>query len=117
MSTWAPGPFGNDAALNLSGTVVDSLMEHIDRFLQTPDAEGAFNQAFAALAILNEIIARTPTRPWDPEAGRSRDANEIVTALEKAFDRRSGDLDTPELNDARRQALQLECARFVLLMS
>lgn len=116
MSIWAPGPFGNDSALNLAGTVVDSLVETIDVFLASPEKEEGFNEAFAALAILNEIIARTPTRPWDAEAGKSRDANAIVTALETAFESRP-EGDDAKLHGARKQALQLECSRFLLLMS
>ncbi|WP_408629679.1 DUF4259 domain-containing protein [Anaeromyxobacter oryzisoli] len=69
MGTWDAGPFGNDAAMDLVGTVVDSLMETVDAFLANPRIDETFDEGFAAIALLNEVMQRTAARPWRDGGG------------------------------------------------
>ncbi|HYI01226.1 DUF4259 domain-containing protein [Hyalangium sp.] len=62
MGTWAAGPFGNDTALNYLGGVVDRLMNSIFEFVDNPSLEANFDEAFAAIALLN-ILAQKVTAP------------------------------------------------------
>ena len=64
MGTWAAGPFENDAALDFVGDVVDQLMAAVNAFIESPEIDETFDEAFAAIALLNAVMERTPTRPW-----------------------------------------------------
>lgn len=64
MGTWAAGPFGNDSALDFVADVVANLMEAVNDFMRSPQIDESFDPAFAAIALLNGVMERTPTRPW-----------------------------------------------------
>lgn len=64
MGTWAAGPFGNDTALDFVGDVIDQLMGAILEFMESPEIDETFDAAFAAVALLNVVMERTPSRPW-----------------------------------------------------
>jgi hypothetical protein len=55
LGTWAAGAFGNDHGLNYVGEVIDGLMDSIFAFIDQPRIDENFDQAFAALALLNII--------------------------------------------------------------
>ncbi len=113
MGTWAPGPFGNDAASDLAGRMVDLLMVPVDAFLGSPDHDGSFEQAFAAVALLNEVMSRTAVRPWDETLQAPRPSKPIVDALISVFDEHYIDEDTADtFARSQRAALLAECERF-----
>ncbi len=53
MGTWAAGPFGNDKGLDYIGRTTDGLLETIFEFIDAPRIDVNFDEAFAALALLN----------------------------------------------------------------
>lgn len=113
MGTWAAGPFGNDASLDFVGDVVDRRMRSVDAFLAEPEIDETFDAAFAAVALLNEVMARTPTRPWDRAAGDVRDPKPIVDALLSCYDTQiDGMGPDPTFKAEQRAALVAECERF-----
>lgn len=112
MGTWDAGPFGNDAAMDLVGTVVDSLMETVDAFLADPRIDETFDEGFAAIALLNEVMQRTPARPSRDGGGVA--GPPIREAFLRCFDEQIDGMDpAPGLKDAQRAALDAELARFV----
>ena len=117
MGTWAAGPFGNDSAADFVGSVVDKLMEPVDAFLASPEIDETFDGAFAAVALLNEVMSRTPTRPWDYERQETRAPEPIVAALLACFDEQIDDLDPDDaFKNEQRAALLAECERFTRLL-
>ncbi|MDY7232494.1 hypothetical protein [Hyalangium rubrum] len=62
MGSWAAGPFGNDKGLDYVGEVVDGFMSVILDFLEQPRLGEGFEQAFAAVALLN-ILDQKVTVP------------------------------------------------------
>jgi hypothetical protein len=113
MGTWAAGPFENDAALDFVGEVVDQLMGAVDEFLEEPQIDETFDPAFAAIALLNEVMSRTSARPWDREAGAERDPAPIVAAMLGCYDEQIGDMGpSPDFERDQRAALVLELDRF-----
>jgi hypothetical protein len=117
MGTWDAGPFNNDAALDYVGTVLDGLMGPVDAFLASPAIDNTFDAAFAAIALLNEVMDRTPSRPWDAAAGDTRDPEPIVSAMLSCFD---GQIDamqpTAAFRSEHRASLVRELERFRALM-
>jgi hypothetical protein len=117
MGTWAAGPFGNDMAADFVAGMVDRLMEPIDAFLAEPEIDETFDQAFAAVALLNEVMTRSPARPWDRAAQTTRAAEPIVTALVRCFDEQIGGMGAhPSFEAEQRAALVAECERFERLL-
>jgi len=117
MGTWAAGPFGNDMAADFVGGVVDGLMEPVDAFLAEPEIDETFDEAFAAIALLNEVMTRTPTRPWDAKARAKRAAAPIVEALIACFDEQIDSMGPDEdYKREHRAALVAECERFTKLV-
>ncbi|MEZ4399738.1 MAG: DUF4259 domain-containing protein [Kofleriaceae bacterium] len=84
MGTWQAGPFGNDAALDFVGSVIDHLMSAVDEFMAAPEIDETFDAAFAAIALLNGVMAHTPSRPWAD--GAAVDGGPIRTAMLACFD-------------------------------
>lgn len=118
MGTWAAGPFGNDAALDLTGEVVENLMEFIDAFLAEPYIDETFDEGFAAMALLNLVMETTPTRPWDLEASAVRDPAPIVAAFLRCFDEQIDGMEPrPTFKVEQRAALVAECDRFSALLT
>lgn len=117
MGTWAAGPFGNDSAADFVGSVVDTLMQPVDAFLASPEIDETFDGAFAAISLLNEVMSRTPTRPWDYDAQRTRAPEPIVETLLSCFDQQIDDLGPDEdFKSEQRAALVEECERFTRLL-
>lgn len=86
MGTWDAGPFANDAALDFVGGIVDELTGALREFMDEPMIDETFDAAFAAIAILNGIMAQTPCRPWDHEANATLDPAPICAAMLACFD-------------------------------
>lgn len=117
MGTWAAGPFGNDSATDFVGSVVDGLMVPVDAFLASPEIDETFDNAFAAIALLNEVMSRTPTRPWDYKAHKTRSPEPIVEALLTCLDGQISDLGSDgDFQTEQRAALVEECRRFTRLL-
>ena len=118
MGTWEAGPFGNDMAVDFVGGVVQGLMAAVDAFLESPEIDETFDEAFAAVALLNEVMQRTTCRPWDAAAQQTRDPEPIVRALLDCFDQQIDDLEPDEeFKQQQRAALIAECARFRALVA
>lgn len=112
MGTWDAGPFENDAAMDFVSGVIDSLMESVDAFLRDPRIDETFDEGFAAVALLNEVMQRTPARPW--RDGGPLVAAPIRDAFLRCFDEQIDGLDPePGFRTAQRAALEAELARFV----
>lgn len=117
MGTWAAGPFGNDQAMDWIGETLAGLMEPIDAFLEEPEIDETFDEAFAALAVINEVIELSGARPWDDEASDVRAATPITTALLKCFDEQiDGMQPDPDYKAEQRAALVATCKRFEALV-
>lgn len=117
MGTWAAGPFGNDAAADFVMDVVARLMEPVDAFLASPEIDETFDEAFAAVALLNGLMARSSARPWDAAAGERRAAGPIVAALLACFDEQIDGMGPAEgFKEEQRAALVAECDRFAALL-
>ncbi|MBP8808007.1 MAG: DUF4259 domain-containing protein [Kofleriaceae bacterium] len=84
MGTWAAGPFGNDAALDFVGASLTELMEPVEEFLESPEIDETFDPAFAAIALMNAIMAVTPCRVWGD--GEQLDGEPIRAAMLACFD-------------------------------
>ncbi len=84
MGTWAAGPFGNDAALDFVGDVIDHLMKAVNEFMASPEIDETLDPAFAAIVLLNGIMAQTPSRPWAD--GAVVDGEPIRAAMLACFD-------------------------------
>ena len=113
MGTWDSGPFGNDMAMDYVSEVVDSLMQPVNSFLEEPMIDEGFDEAFAAVAILNEIMSRCGARPWDAEAKATVDPATIVTAMVTCFDEQIDDMGPdPDFKTDQRAALVAELDRF-----
>lgn len=84
MGTWAAGPFGNDAALDFVGSTFDFLMKRVNEFLESPEIDETFDPAFAAIAMMNELMAITPSRPW--AKGGQVDPAPIRLAMLRCYD-------------------------------
>ena len=112
MGTWDAGPFENDAAMDFVGRVIDSLMEPVDAFLGASQIDETFDEGFAAIALLNEVMQRTPARPCrngGPVAGPP-----IRDAFLRCFDEQIDGMGPgPEFKTAQRAALDAELARFI----
>ncbi|MEZ4238558.1 MAG: DUF4259 domain-containing protein [Myxococcota bacterium] len=118
MGTWDAGPFGNDAAMDFVGDVIRSLTAPLDEFLADPQIDETFDPAFAAIALLNEVMTRTVARPWDPAAEAPRDPRPIAEAMLRCFDEQiAGMAPAPGFEADQRAALVAELDRFVALGS
>jgi hypothetical protein len=84
MGTWGSGPFANDAALDFVGGVIDHLMEAVGEFMAEPQIDETFDAAFAAIALINAVMERTPSRPWAD--GGPVDGEPIRAAMLACFD-------------------------------
>ncbi|MGV9669494.1 MULTISPECIES: DUF4259 domain-containing protein [unclassified Gordonia (in: high G+C Gram-positive bacteria)] len=114
MGTWAAGPFGNDKALDFVGDVVDQLTEPIAEFLESPSIAETFDEAFGALALLNEVMERTPVRPWGSD-GPS--AGDLRVAFLRCYDDQIGEMGAGEEFPAdQRAALVAELDRYAGLI-
>jgi hypothetical protein len=86
MGTWGAGPFKNDAALDFVSGIIDTLMESVNDFMSSPQIDENFDPAFAAIAMLNAIMAITPSRPWDSSADKAVDGGPIRDAMLACYD-------------------------------
>ncbi len=117
MGTWAAGPFGNDTAADYVGEWMDGLMQPIEEFLSSPEIDETFDGAFAAMAVLNAIMALSPSRPWDRVAKSVRAPGPIVTALLACYDEQiDGMQPDPAFKIEQRAALVAECERFTAFL-
>jgi hypothetical protein len=83
MGTWAAGPFGNDMAMDFVGEVFDMLMEPVDIFMESPEIDETFDEAFVAIAMLNQLMQITEARPYKPNGV---DGRAIAGELMRCFD-------------------------------
>ena len=112
MGTWAAGPFGNDAALDFVGGTIDRLMKPVNEFLASPQIDENFDPAFAAIALLNLIMARTPSRPW--ARGGTVKGAPIREAMLRCFDEQIDSMGPDEdYKREQRAALVAELDAFV----
>jgi hypothetical protein len=75
MGTWGAGPFANDAALDFVGGITDQLVEAVESFVRVPRIDEGFDEAFAAVAVLNLIAAGSNAHRPEPAVVRQwRDA-------------------------------------------
>lgn len=102
MGTWAAGPFGNDAALDYVGGVLDHLMAPIKEFLEDPMIDETFDPAFAAIALMNEIMRVTPSRPWHNDG--VLDGEPIRAAMLACFDEQIAGMEPAEGFEADQRA-------------
>lgn len=58
MGTWAAGPFGNGKGLDYIGRTTDGLLETILAFIDEPQLEKNFDEAFAAIALRNVLAEK-----------------------------------------------------------
>jgi hypothetical protein len=115
MGTWDAGPFENDAAMDLVGEVVDGLRAPVDEFLAAPQIDETFDPAFAAVALLNEVMTRTPARPWWD--GKGPKPGDVRAAFLRCYDEQIEGMDPdPDFKVAQRAALVAELDRFVRLL-
>jgi hypothetical protein len=115
MGTWASGPFCNDAALDYVGELIDHIMGAVDEFMESPEIDETFDAAFAAIALLNEIMKATPSRPW--RDGAVLDGAPIRTAMLRCFDEQIDGLEPkPQFKRAQRKALVANLNRFVAFL-
>jgi len=114
MGTWAAGPFGNDAALDFVGGLMNRLMEPVNEFMESPEIDETLDPAFAAIALMNAVMEKTPVRPW--AEGGAVDPVPIREAMLRCFDADIGSLEPAEgfVKD-QRAALVAELDRFVAL--
>jgi len=118
MGTWDSGPFANDDAADYVADLVDHLIEPIDAFLADPQIDETFAVAFASLTLLNQVMAVTPTRPWDPDARDVRDPQPIVEGLLACFDEQMGSMGADDaFIDAQRAKLVAQTERFTAFLS
>lgn len=106
MGTWAAGPFGNDAALDFVGGVIDQLTDALREFMAEPQIDETFDAAFAAIALLNGVMAQTPCKPWDNDAGAPLDPAPICAAMLACFDEQIDGMEPdPDFKRDQRAAL------------
>jgi Domain of unknown function (DUF4259) len=69
------GPFGNDHALDFVGDIRDQLVEAVESFARAPEIDHGFDEAFAAIALLDLLASGTPAyRPKPDDDRRWRQA-------------------------------------------
>jgi len=113
MGTWDAGPFHNDAAMDFVGEHVDGLMTVLDAFLDEPEIDETFDEAFAALALLNGVMAMCSARPWDAEASAVRDPAPIRAAFLACYDEQiDGMMPDPDFKRVHREKLVEQLDRF-----
>lgn len=113
MGTWGAGPFKNDYALDYVGSVIDFLLKPIDELMETPEIDETFDPAFAAIALLNEVMKVTPSRPYRSEGF---DPLPIQQAMLKCFDEQIDSMQpAPGFKEAQREALVRTLDTFVAL--
>ena len=116
MGTWAAGPFGNDAALDFVGASLTELMEPVEEFLESPEIDETFDPAFAAIALMNAIMAVTPCRVWGD--GEQLDGEPIRAAMLACFDEQIDSLGpAPGFAAEQRAALVQTLDTFVALLA
>ena len=116
MGTWAAGPFGNDSSLDFVADVLDMLMKPVDDFMESPEIDESFDDAFAAVALINAVIEQTPSRPY--RGSDVLDGRPIREAMLRCFDEHIDDLEPePEFKKEHREALAAALDRFVALLS
>ena len=87
MGTWAAGPFENDAALDFTDDIATQLVEAVESFVRSPRIDGGFDEAFAAVGLLN-----------------------VIAKGSDSFGMAGSPITVPEPGDARRwRAAMLEC--------
>jgi hypothetical protein len=109
MGTWAAGPFGNDHGLDYVGEVIDGLMDSIFEFIDRPRLDENFDQAFAALALLN-IIDHKLTVPLPSSAEADVWKRSFLQAFDEQVDALRPD---KTYKRAQRKALEKELDRLV----
>jgi hypothetical protein len=116
MGTWDAGPFNNDAAMDFVGEVFDSLMEPVREFMDSPEIDETFDAAFAAIAVMNDLMTRTTGRPWDRD--HVLQPEPIIAAMVHCFDEQIDGMDPDaDFKTHHRAALIAELDRFQSLLS
>jgi hypothetical protein len=115
MGTWAAGPFENDAALDFVGDIIDTLMVAVTGFVESPQIDDGFDEAFAAIALLNRVMEMTSSRPWAGDG--VIDGGPIRDAMLRCFDEQIDGME-PDADFKRehREALVQTLHTFVLLL-
>jgi hypothetical protein len=104
MGAWSFGPFANDAARDWIAALIDHVMETIDAFLAAPRIDDGFDEAFAAVAILSQIVRATGSVPMGADG--PRDGAPIRAAMLRCFDEQIDALrPEPAYKEAQRAAL------------
>src|SRR5690606_1188291 len=104
MGTWDAGPFSNDAAMDFVGDVIDNIAQPIHDFMAEPLIDEGFDEAFAAVAMLNSLMPLTGAQAW--HNGDTLDGKPVREALLKCYDEQIDDLDPdPDFKAAQRKQL------------
>jgi len=118
VGTWGSGVFQNDHSLDYVGDLTDRFMATVDEFLKSPFIDQGFDQALAAIALLNEVMTRTGSRPFDHAAGDSRDPAPIAEVFLECFDKQAAGLvGDVQYQQEWRNVVAAELDRFVGLLS
>jgi phosphatidylserine/phosphatidylglycerophosphate/cardiolipin synthase-like enzyme len=116
MGTWDAGPFNNDAAMDFIGELLDTLKQPVNDFLESPEIDETFDAAFAAIAMMNEVMTRTSGRPWHD--GNVMKSGPIVAAMVQCFDEQIDGMEPDdEFKTQHRAALMAELDRFQSLLA
>jgi hypothetical protein len=99
VQTWGAGPFENDAALDLVDEVTRRLVDVVESFVAAPRIDEGFDEAFAAVGLLNLISAGaagfiragSPVTPPKPD-----DVRRWREAMLDCFDEHIKELSTNE---------------------
>jgi hypothetical protein len=67
VGTWGAGPFSNDSAKDFVADVRDGVVSKIESFVAEPQIDDGFDEAFAALALLNAIVVASDCYLPPPE--------------------------------------------------
>ena len=119
MTTWGAGPFQSDAGIALAGEITENLLSRIVEFANDPSKDDRFDEAFAAIALINRILeAGAPVAVPNPD-----DARRWRATLLEYFDLQpDGEHDGSPLlgrpmptGHPRRPVLATELDRFVAL--
>jgi hypothetical protein len=89
MGTWAAGPFESDEALDFVDDMAARLIDAVESFVRNPQIEEGFDTAFAAVGLLNVVVAGSPALiPAGSPVGlpSPEDARRWREAMLKCFD-------------------------------
>lgn len=106
MGAWGAGPFENDAAMDYVGGLIDHMMGAVKEFMSSPSIDDGFDEAFAAIALLNRVMSSSKSRAHDADG--QLDAKPIREAMLRCFDEQIDEFD-PD-SDYKRDLRPCRCS-------